>query len=187
MIERIMAVTFACLLPAAGLAQQLTGIKVEPAEIKAGEQARITVSFDVEAGINCGMRLHFGEGAPGDYKINQRKDVPLVVNRAYARPGEYRLMAEPKTVGTLLKCGGKNQSATIKVGGTAAATAAKPVTAAAAPQCPPGWTLDRKSPRKDTGAFTCQAAPGTRAVKIACPGNLSYFENERKGLLGCTP
>ena len=185
MIQRILAFSVACLLPAAGFAQQLTGIKVEPAEIKAGESARITVSFDVPSGINCGLRLHFGEGAPGDYKINQQKDVPLVVNRVYPRPGEYRLMVEPKTVGALLRCGGKSQYAVVKVAGTAAVAAPKPA-AAAAPLCPAGWTLDRKSPRKDTGAFTCTAAPGTQPVKIACPGDLSYFENVRKGLLGCT-
>ena len=57
----------------------------------------------------------------------------------------------------------------------------------ATPQCPAGWTLNSKSVSKKTGAFTCQAAPGTKPVKVSCPGDLSYFENERKGLMGCRP
>lgn len=186
MIRRILAYTLALALPATGLAQTLTGVKVEPAEIKAGDSAKITVSFSAEDSINCGLRLHFGDGVPGNYKINQQKDLNLVVTRAYPKAGDYRIMAEPKTVGLLLKCGGKNQTAMLRVGGPSAG--ASKAAAAAGPQCPEGWTLDSKSVRKKTGAFTCQGKPGTKPSRsLTCPEDLSYFENQRKGLAGCRP
>ena len=55
------------------------------------------------------------------------------------------------------------------------------------PQCPPGWALDAKSMVKKSGAFTCRAKAGTAAPegKLACPGELGYFENRKKGQLGC--
>ena len=115
MIKRIFALVAALALPAFAGAQTLSEIKVEPAEIRAGESVKITVNFETEGGINCGLRLHLGDGTTVDYKINQQKDLSLTVPRAYAKAGDYRIMAEPKTVGTLLKCGGKNQTALLKV------------------------------------------------------------------------
>jgi hypothetical protein len=87
----------------------------------------------------------------------------------------------------LLKCLGKNQALLLKV--TAAAAATPKAAVAAGPLCPPGWTLDAKSADKKTGAFACSAKPGTRAAaaRLSCPGDLSSFENEKKGLLGCRP
>ena len=196
MIKRILTLTAALALPAAGFAQTLTSVTVEPAAIQAGESVKVTVNFDSEGPINCGLRLHFGDGAPIDYKINQQKDLALAVPRTYAKAGEYRIMAEPKTVGTILKCSGRNQAAFLKVAAAAPPVAAPSTQAPAAPgsaaasayECPDGWTLDRKSVRKKTGAFTCQAAPGTRiTARLSCPGDMTYFENRRKGLMGCRP
>ena len=190
MIKRMLVLVAAAMLPAAAQAQTLTGVKVEPAQITAGETVKVTVNFDVEGGaINCGLRIHFGDGNTVDYKINQKKDVPLVVPRTYGTAGDYRIMAEPKTVMPILKCLGKNQAATLKVFAAAAPAEkggrpARP--ARASPQCPEGWTLDRKSVKK-SGAYTCRAASGTPAVKLACPADLGYFENVKKGLIGCRP
>ena len=49
--------------------------------------------------------------------------------------------------------------------------------------------LDKKSVNKKTGAYTCTAKAGTAAPAshAACPGSLSYFENSKKGHLGCKP
>lgn len=187
MIKRILALAITLALPAAGMAQTLTGVKVEPAEIRAGESAKITVNFESEGAINCGLRLHFGDGAAIDYKINQQRDLSLAVPRAYTKAGEYRIMAEPKTVGLLLKCNGKNQAALLKVSSGTAAAAPKAAAAAAA-QCPEGWTLDSKSAKRKDGSFTCRATPGTKiTTRLSCPGDLTYFENTRKGLMGCRP
>jgi hypothetical protein len=179
-------------LPLAANAQTVSSIKLEPAAIKAGESVTATVGFEVESGINCGLRMHWGDGSTQDFKINQQKDVPLVVTRAYANAGRYEIKAEPKTQGFLPKCLGKNQVALLEVAAppapVAAPGAAKPA-AAAAPQCPEGWTLNKKSVSKKTGAYTCTAKAGTKPpeARLACPGDLSYFENVKKGQLGCKP
>jgi hypothetical protein len=75
----------------------------------------------------------------------------------------------------------------VKVVAPVVATAAP--AAAAAPACPEGWKLDKKSVSKKTGAFTCTAKAGTAAPagKLACAGTLGYFENTKKGQLGCRP
>jgi hypothetical protein len=166
------------------LAQTLTGVKVEPAQIKAGESATITAEFEVAAGINCGLRLHFGDGSTMDYKINQTKDVPLVVTHAYAKPGSYEVKAEPKRNEWTMGCGGKNQTTRLDVAAISSAPAASKASVA---HCPDGWKLDAKSVNKKTGAYTCRAKAGTPAPagKLECPGNLGYFENSKKGMLGC--
>jgi len=184
MKNRLVVALLFC-VPAVAAAQTLTGVKVEPGEIRAGESAKITSEFDVSSGsINCGLRLHFGDGNKKDYKINQEKDVPLVVNHVYANPGVYEVKAEPKRNEAILGCMGKNQKASLKV---AALPAAAPATTSQGPHCPEGWKLDSKSVNRKTGAFTCSAKVGTAMPekKSECPKDLGYFETPKKGLLGC--
>lgn len=185
----VVVATLAGCLPPGASAQTVSGVKVEPAEIKAGETAKITVAFDVEQSINCGLRIHFGDGTTQDFKINQAKDVPLVVTRTYVKAGSYEVKAEPKTVGMRMKCSGKNQTAMLKVTEPPPPPVAKTEAIAAGPHCPDGWMLDKKSVNKKTGAFTCKAKSGTKPPesKLACPGDLGYFENAKKGQLGCRP
>jgi hypothetical protein len=47
--------------------------------------------------------------------------------------------------------------------------------------------LAAKSVNKKTGAFNCSAKPGTALPdkKLTCPGDTGYFENAKKGSLGC--
>lgn len=170
-------------LPLAAAAQTLTGVTLDRAEIQAGESVRITAAMDVAGNINCGLRVHFGDGTTQDFKINQDKDVPLVVNRVYAKPGNYEIKIEPKRNGMLLRCSGDNKTISVVVKGAAATTAD------AGPACPDGWKLDRKSVNRKTGAFTCGAKAGTPlpAARLSCPGSLGYFENGKKGQLGCRP
>jgi hypothetical protein len=175
-------------------AQTIADVKVEPANAKVGEPVTITATFDDAANPNCNARVHFGDGASHDFKINQPKDVPLVTRRTYAKPGTYTVRVEGKTALPTLKCVGKTKSAVVKV---AAAPPAPPVptvgTAAAAPTgapvCPSGWTLDAKSVNKKTGAFSCSAKAGTTLpiARLDCPGALTYFENKTKPQLGCRP
>jgi hypothetical protein len=189
---RELTIVAALLLPAVASGQTLTGIKVEPAQIAAGESVRITVSFDVEVGINCGLRLRFGDGRTADYKISQQKDIPLTVARTYSAAGDYEIAAEPRTVAPALKCNGNVQSVTLKVAATGAGPAPagkgdkRAGSAKPDPHCPDGWALMRRSVKK-SGAYTCRAEPGTRAVKLECPAELNYFENRKKGWIGCRP
>jgi hypothetical protein len=103
-------------------------------------------------------------------------------------------MAEGHRVGSVLKCAGKNQITVVTVAApvapvaAAAPAAAAPVAKAAmAETCPAGWKLAKPGVNKKTKAFTCTAKANTKLpeAKVACPGDLTYFENAKKGQLGC--
>jgi hypothetical protein len=166
-------------------AQTLQSVKVDPATAEPGKPVTITAAFDISGGLNCNVRFNFGDGASQDQKVNQEKDANLAVQHSYAKAGTYTVKVEPKTKLPALKCLGKNQEAVVKVVAPAPAGAA----AAAAPSCPEGWKLNAKSVNKKSGAYTCTAKAGTAAPAshAACPGSLSYFENTKKGQLGCKP
>ncbi len=188
-------------------AQTVTELKVEPKQVKVGEAVKATVNFDVGQVVNCGLHLIWGDGAVVESKINQAQDVPTIASHQYAKPGTYTIVAEPKRVGSVLKCNGKNQKmvvtvvaapvAAAPVAPTApAAVAAAPAAASAAPAkaqessdlCPTGWTLSKASV-KANGAFTCKAAPKTKVPKeeIMCLEKLKYFADSKSGQLGCRP
>jgi hypothetical protein len=179
-------------------AQTLTGVTVSPAAAKVGENVTATMNFDVQEGkLNCAMRVSWGDGTNTDDKINQAQDVPKVLQHAYAKAGTYTITAEPKHKGSTLKCLGKNLTASVTVAAPVAAApapAAAPVAAAApmakaaaAPTCPAGWTLAKPGVNKKTKSFTCTAKANTPLPepKVTCPGDLTYFENAKKGQLGC--
>jgi hypothetical protein len=169
----------ACVLPAG--AQTIVNVTAEPVQAKVGEPVKITVNFDKADAIGCNVRVFFGDGVKKDNKINQDKDVPKVLSHTYTKAGEYRAKAEGKSAFPLPKCSGDTQSAIIKV------VAAAP--AATGPSCPEGWALSAKSVSKKSGAYTCTAKAGTAlpTAKLACPGELGYFENMAKGQIGCRP
>jgi hypothetical protein len=194
----------ACLLGfiAFGLqAQTLNGIKVEPANAKAGEAVKITATFDATESANCGLRIHFGDGQVEKVKVNKASEMPYVISRTYAKAGSYKVEAEPTTAGTTLKCSGKRQSAMLTVAALAPVAAAAPAVVAAAPAasaakampakpmspCPEGWALAKPGVNAKTKAFSCTAKAGTKIPepKIACPGDLTYSENSKKGQLAC--
>lgn len=195
-------------LTLAGMAQSLSGLTVEPASGKAGGSVKATVNFDVHSGTNCGMRLHWGDGSVDNFKVNQRKDVPWITSHSYAKAGSYEIMAEPKTQGLVPRCGGDNRRATVTVtaaaapiaaaASAAAKTPARPASvpkavvtasASAASPCPAGWRLGASGIDAKTKAFTCLAAPNSKlpVKRLSCPGELDYFENAKRGELGCRP
>ncbi|WBY00085.1 hypothetical protein PE066_11385 [Ramlibacter tataouinensis] len=174
------------LLAASGLAsaQLISAIQVAPAAAKPGEAVTVTVQLDVMSGTNCGVRMHWGDGSTTDHKINQAKDVPLVVQRSWPRAGSYTVKAEGKTLGMLPKCGGSNREVLVTVSAPAVATGGNAPTGAG--PCPAGWKLGKGGVSKN-GAFTCTAKAGTAlpAERPSCQGELTYFENGRRGQLGC--
>jgi hypothetical protein len=179
------------LVPVAAFAQTITGVKVDPASAKTGDTVKVTVTGDVKDDrANCGLRVHFGDGATQDIKITDPKMLPVTVEHKYAKAGEFKVMAEPKTVTSHVRCVGKNQNAMVKVAAPPpppAPVAAAPAPKASGPQCPDGWKLNAKSVNKKTGAFECTAKPGTKLpeAKLTCPGDLSYMENAKKGVIAC--
>jgi hypothetical protein len=188
MIRKTLLAAVALIVAAANVqAQKLSGLVLEPAKIEVGQSVKATTNFEVSNGaINCKVRVHFGDGATDDVTINQAKDVPLVVTHAYTKPGKLDFWVEGKGGN---KCLGEDQHATLEV--VAKPEAPKPVAAAkpAAPAsvCPTGWALTKAGVAKKTGAFTCTAKAGTAIPepKVTCPGDLTYFDNAKKGQLGC--
>jgi hypothetical protein len=187
MIRKTLLAAVALIAVAANVqAQKLSGLVLEPAKIEVGQSVKATTNFEVSNGaINCKVRVHFGDGATDDVTINQAKDVPLVVTHTYTKPGKLDFWVEGKGGN---KCLGEDQHATLEV--VAKAEAAKPAAAAkpvAATVCPAGWALTKAGVAKKTGAFTCTAKAGTAIPepKVTCPGELTYFDNAKKGQLGC--
>jgi hypothetical protein len=187
MIRKTLLAAVALIAVAANVqAQKLSGLVLEPAKIEVGQSVKATTNFEVSNGaINCKVRVHFGDGATDDVTINQAKDVPLVVTHTYTKPGKLDFWVEGKGGN---KCLGEDQHATLEV--VAKAEAGKPAAAAkpvAATVCPAGWALTKAGVTKKTGAFTCTAKAGTAIPepKVTCPGELTYFDNAKKGQLGC--
>jgi hypothetical protein len=201
MLRRIAVAVAVMGLPVIASAQFISGVKIEPAEVKVGEPVKITVNFDDTGTPNCGMRINWGDGtSTQDVKINQKKDIPYVTTRNYGKAGTFTVTAEPKTQGIMSGCGRTNHTATVKVNEVVAQAAAVPAKAAApaakaepakaaGPSCPTDWALDAKSVNKRTGAYTCTAKAGTKLpeTRLSCPGDLSYYENSKTGRLGCRP
>jgi hypothetical protein len=179
--------------------QTLSDLKIEPAAPKVGESVKITLEFTNAETPNCGMKIMMGDGRAEEAKINQTKDVPYVLTHTYTKPGNYTVIAEPKRAGSSLKCSGKNINKNVTVAAVAApvvaappvaaqpAVAAKPAGPASAALCPEGWKLAKPGQSAKTKAFTCTAKAGTKIPepKISCPGDLTYFDNSKKGQLGC--
>ena len=183
-------------LAATGLsAQTLKGIKLDMAQAQVGQNVTATVALESPHAPNCGLRVRWGDGAVTERRINDPKEMPFVTSHAYAKPGDYSVVADPGKVGGSLGCVGKKASAMLKVlappppPAPAPAAAASAPKLAAGPSCPVGWKLNARSVVKKTGAYTCTAKAGTAVPdkKPACPGELTYFENSKKGLLGCRP
>ncbi len=177
-------------------AQTLSGLKIEPAAPKVGEAVKITLDFTNADTPNCGMTIKTGDGRVEEAKINQTKDVPYVISHTYAKAGSFTVIAEPKRSGSALKCAGKNINKAVTVAAVTPIAIAPAPTAAAAPApvsakptspCPEGWSLAKPGVSKKTQSFTCTAKAGTKIPepKVACPGDLTYFDNSKKGQLGC--
>ena len=186
-MKSLLALAAATVFCAMAAAQTLTGIKLEPATVKVGEPVKITGTFENADNPNCNVRLNYGEGPTQNFTINQLKDVPLITSHSYAKPGTYKVALEPRTAMPMIKCVGKDQTATVTV--LAATPVAAAVPAAKVAQCPNGWKLNAKSVNKKNGAYTCTAKAGTALpnAKLDCAAPLGYFENKAKGQLGCRP
>jgi hypothetical protein len=196
-VLKLIALSAAFFAVSAG-AQTVSGVKVEPAQVKAGDAVKVTVSFDNADNPNCAMKIKLGDGREERVKINQTKDVPFVIAHTYAKAGNYTVYAEPSGSGSTLKCNGKTVNAAVAVVAPPApvpaavpaaptASAAKAMPAKPTSPCPAGWNLTKPGVSKKTQSFTCTAKAGTKIPepKVACPGDLTYFDNSKKGQLGC--
>lgn len=171
-----------------GIAQgQVLGkITASPTTVKVGEPVTITANIDVVNSNYCGFTVGFGDGSGKDGVSDVSTPVPMVLTKTYDKPGTYHVTLGGRNVQNHPNCGGQERAVDITVTGTAVTAKAGGKPAAAA--CVEGWKISGK-PNAKTGAFTCAAKPGTAlpAAKPACSGDLSYFENTKKGQYGCKP
>ena len=176
-------------LAAHAQAQIIGGITATPQVIKVGEAVTVTATVDVGTSNYCGFIVFYGDGASAESFSDYSKPGPFVTTHTYTKAGEYTLSLGGRHVQSRPNCGGPDKFATVKVEGAnvpSPAPAAKPT---AASVCPAKWKLVSKSFNAKTGAFACSAKPGTPApeVKTVCAGELTYYENLKKGQLGCRP
>lgn len=172
-------------------AQLVGGISASPTTVKAGEPVSVTVTIDVVSGNYCGFVVAYGDGKGYDGVSNSKKVGPFTTTHVYDKPGTYKLTAGGRNVENHPNCGGQEKatSVTVTEGAKPAAAAAPAKAAAAESLCPAGWKVAAKSHNAKTGAFTCTAKAGTAlpAAKPTCKGDLTYFENAKKGQFGCRP
>lgn len=180
-------VTLMGVLAAGAHAQLLGTIAANPQTVKAGEPVTITATIDVVNANYCGFVVGFGDGSFQDGVSDNNTPSPLVVKHTYAKAGQYSVTLGGRNVQSHPNCAGPERAVAVTVTGSAA-TAGK-ASASAANLCPTSWKLVPKSSNAKTGAFACSAKRGTALpeVKPTCPGELTYYENGKKGQLGCRP
>ena len=173
-------------LVGAAQAQVLGKITASSTNVKVGEPVTITANIDVLNATYCGFVVGFGDGSFKDAVSDVNTPTPLVLTKTYDKPGAYHVTLGGKNVQNHPNCGGQERAVDIVVTGAAAPAAKGAPKMAAA--CEAGWKMSGK-PNAKTGAFTCGAKPGTAAPanKPQCQGDLSYFENAKKGQYGCKP
>ena len=179
------AVSASLLLACAAHAQVLGTISASSTQIKVGEPVTITANIDIVSGNYCGFVVGFGDGTFKDAVSDVNNPVPLVITRTFDKPGSYHVTLGGKNVQNRPNCGGPERAVDITVTGSSHGRNACQTRRAVRK------TLEDSpaSSNAKTGAFTCTAKPGTTlpATKPVCKGDLSYFENTKKGQFGCKP
>jgi hypothetical protein len=175
------------LLALGAQAQVLGTITASPLSAKVGEPVTVTATIDVLSSNYCGYVVGFGDGTVKDAVSDLSNATPLVLTHTYAKAGNYHVTLGGKNVQNHPNCGGQERAVDVVIADTATpAAAGKPQ---AASVCASGWKVVGKTFNAKTGAFTCGAKAGTKipADRPVCRGDLSYFENIKKGQYGCKP
>jgi hypothetical protein len=173
-------------------AQLIGSVTASPTTVKVGEPVTVTANVDVVSGNYCGFSVFYGDGKNADGYSDPGHPTPMVTTHAYAKPGTYSISMGGRNVESHPNCGGGDKFATVTV--TEGAKAAAPIAvlpakpAVAASLCAAPWKLSGKVNAK-TAAYTCVAKAKTALPdpRPACPGDLTYFENAKKGQFGCRP
>ena len=189
---KIISTLLLSLVCSAAMAQTLTGFKLDAPQGTVGQAVKATIDFEVTNNVFCGVRIDWGDGFGDELKIDKPTKIPYLVSHTYTKAGDFLVTVKPEKVTSHLRCTGKDLSTKFKVSAPAPVAAAAPAAVASATKpiansCPTGWKLDNKSINKKTQAFTCTAKVGTALPdkKLVCAGDTGYFENAKKGVLGC--
>ena len=138
----------ACCIAGTASAQKLVGVTVEPATAQVGQTVTAAIDLEVTDTAYCGVRFYWGDGQRDDIKIEDKAALPYRLSHTYAKPGQYRLMAEGKSVTGRMMCTGKNVYATLNV-----------VAAAPAPRADGGAAAARKAGNSKPPASTKKPVP----------------------------
>jgi hypothetical protein len=106
--------TLGLALPAA--AQRIESLTLAAPAPKAGAPVLITAHFDISGGLNCNVRLSFGDGNSTEFKVNQTKDQHYEVRYVFAKPGSYTLRLEGRNALPVLRCLGDAVTLPVTVG-----------------------------------------------------------------------
>ena len=168
-------------------AQVLGVIAASPTTAKVGEPVTVTANIEVLNNNYCGFVVGFGDGAVKDAVSDVSNASPLVLTHTYAKAGTYHVTLGGKNVQNHPNCGGQERAVDITITGAGKSVAAGKLQAADV--CASGWKVVGKTFNAKTGAFACSAKAGTMLpeTKPVCSGDLSYFENVKKGQYGCKP
>ena len=127
-MKRLMVGLLLPLLPMEyATAQTLTRLSSDASNIQPGGVATIQVDFDpgADGRIWCGLEIKFGDGESRTIRVgndDDAKELPVRLKHTYAKPGEYTLQAEGKSVSRGFKsagaCPGSRQDLKFVVGGS---------------------------------------------------------------------
>jgi len=120
-MKRSLALALVC-APHYLLAQQLTGIAASRETVAVMEAVTLSLNMKVTSDLVwCGLHVDFGDGEKRDIRVDEN---PLLLTKAYARPGSYVVRADGQFVRRGLKsafaCLGNAQTITIVVADPAA-------------------------------------------------------------------
>jgi hypothetical protein len=175
-------------LGGAAHAGKITAVRVEPATIVAGGQAKVTVEGEDE-GI-CALRVEYGNGEVDVVRMQKDKDnFPRTFVHIYNKPGTYTVVAKGGRDGMILGCVA-NLTTTLVVTAPPPPMNRPPMDPPQArirPACPDGFVLNPASVNRRTGAFSCSARKGAQLPQsgLPCPPNTAYYTNTQGTLLGC--
>ena len=179
----VVGTSLALALVAGVHAQMIGGLSVSPATAKVGEPVTVSATVDIVGGNYCGFIVFFGDGQSAESYSDVGRPMPFVSTHAYAKAGTYQLSMGGRHVQNHPNCGGADKLAT----GTITEAALVAPVAAAGPSCPEKFSLVAKSVNAKTGAYTCSSKPvaALPSSKPVCAPKLKYFQDAKKGLLGC--
>jgi hypothetical protein len=179
-------------------AQMIGDVTANPTTVRAGEPVTVTANVDVVGGNYCGFAVFYGDGKNIESYSDNQKPTPFVTTHVYDKPGTYSISVGGRHVESHPNCGGADKFATVTVTEGARAMMAAPAMSGSAGAmakpsasgvCQSPWRLVSRSFSARTGAYTCAARAGTALPdpNPVCQGDLTYFENARKGQFGCRP
>jgi hypothetical protein len=191
-ISRISLAVLAVGLSTLAQAQMIGSVTASPSTVKAGEPVTVTANVEAKDSNFCGFAVFYGDGKNIESYSDDKKPTPYVTTHIYDKPGTYTISMGGRHVESHPNCGGGDKFATVTVTEGAKSAMAKPAPAGGAGSamstCAAPWKLSGKLNAK-TGAYTCVAKAKTALPepKPACAGDLTYFENAKKGQYGCRP